>query len=340
MAFTHHAKLAPVASSGQGEALAVAVSQGGVLQGEGQFASLPGVRMELHQVKAWLERHRLPFCLLVDAAAQKDVVLNHLPHAAFLHIACHGTFEPNHPDRSGMVLTSSSGQMEIFSLRELSNVPLGGLRHVTLSSCWSADHFILPGRWIISLPQTLWRAGAQSVLGCLWKVDDQVAVSFMASFYAYLEAYPRDEALRRAQLDCLQGRLPGCRYMDTAAPMYWAGYTLYGDYRPLKLGAGLLGLSPSGGGVGTMPTPVDTGVCMVPVSNTHAAPPSVGDWVWLLSADGVQQNTTPYQIREIVPDPYTVDPQKNLLYALFAESTTGWPLAQCELTTPPAAVLE
>ena len=58
----------------------------------------------------------------------------------------------------------------------------------------------------------------------------------------------------------------------------------------------------------------------------------VGDWVWLLSADGVQQNVMPYQIRAIDRGP---DGHR---YARFAETPTGWPLAQCARADPPATV--
>jgi hypothetical protein len=59
---------------------------------------------------------------------------------------------------------------------------------------------------------------------------------------------------------------------------------------------------------------------------------AVGDGVWLLSADGIQQNATPYQVQAIAPGP---DGQ---LYAQFAETTTGWSLSQCERTDLPASI--
>ena len=54
--------------------------------------------------------------------------------------------------------------------------------------------------------------------------------------------------------------------------------------------------------------------------------------MWLLSADGVQQNVMPYQIRAIDRGP---DGHR---YARFAETPTGWPLAQCARADPPATV--
>jgi putative DNA primase/helicase len=57
-----------------------------------------------------------------------------------------------------------------------------------------------------------------------------------------------------------------------------------------------------------------------------------GDWCYLLSADGVQQNAEPYFIASVETGP---DGQQ---YARFLETDTGWPLAQCERTDPPAPV--
>jgi hypothetical protein len=57
-----------------------------------------------------------------------------------------------------------------------------------------------------------------------------------------------------------------------------------------------------------------------------------GDYCYLLSGDGVQQNREPYFISsvEIGSD--------RQLYARFYEMDGGWPLAQCERTDPPAPV--
>src|SRR4030095_6934608 len=117
---------------------------------------------------------------------------------------------------------------DTLTVRELSRCRFDGLEHVTLSACWSAHNFVLPGRWVISLQETLCRAGARSVLGSLWPVDDKISVCFMRRFYEHLLRAPRDEALRRTQLECLAGALRGAG--DAARdPLYWAGYNLYGD---------------------------------------------------------------------------------------------------------------
>jgi CHAT domain-containing protein len=223
--------LKPTSTSLQKQALVVGISKG---SRSGEFSSLPGVKRELGQVKNWLDNRKINYLTLENSLAHKAAVIESLSEATLLHIACHGIFKPNQPDKSGLVLISDSGEQEILSLRELSETNLIKLRHATLSSCWSADHFILPRRWIISLPETLWRSGTQSILGCLWEIDDRVAVSFMTRFYEYLDKFPRDEALCLTQLCCLEGRLPNCNSDDTSSPVFWAGFNLYGDYTSIK----------------------------------------------------------------------------------------------------------
>jgi hypothetical protein len=198
----------------------------GVSNGNHQFRRLLGVQTELAVVKNWLTSHRIHPNSLLNSS--KTEVIKCLSQANLLHIACHGTFELNRPDQSGFVFISDNGQQEILSLRELSTIDLSNLHHATLSSCWSADHFILPGRWIVSLPETLWRSGVRSILGCLWQVNDKFAVDFVKYFYHNLDKYPPDEALRQTQLFFL-------RKTEYSNPFFWAGFNIYGDYTTLKL---------------------------------------------------------------------------------------------------------
>jgi len=233
-AFEHGARPTAAGDAGR-RALTVGVSEG-----TPEYDPLFYVIDEINLVTDWLVRHQASVRKLDDTGEQSDkpskaLLLDNLPAVAFAHIACHGIFEPDLPDHSGMIFPSSTGESEVLSVRELSTLNLQSLKHITLSSCWSADHFILPGRWVISLPETLWRAGSGSVLGCLWLVNDHVGMKFMSRFYAYLETQPRQEALRQAQRDCLSSRLEDVGGVDTTHPIYWAGYQLYGDNSELNL---------------------------------------------------------------------------------------------------------
>jgi CHAT domain-containing protein len=213
------------------EALLVGISQGGPSY---HLGLLPGVIPELDQISQHLSDRSWKIRRLVDGEASKEAVISQLSGAGVWHIACHGIFTPDQPDHSGLFLVSNDGdQEELLSLRELARLDLRGLRHATLSSCWSADNFILPGRRVVSLPETLCRAGVTCVLSNLWRVDDDVAVSFMSLFYNYLKTMPRDRALQRVQQDCLAGNLHV--RADTKDPYFWAGFRLLGDPGSLQI---------------------------------------------------------------------------------------------------------
>ena len=206
----------------------------GVSRGVDHFPPLHWAAEEVKQVESWFLQHNVDLCTLEDDLAQKSKVMEGLPNSHYFHIACHGAFQPDMPDGTGMVLIPQPGQKEIISLKELVQIDLTKLQHVTLSSCWSADYFILPGRWIISLPETFWRSGAQSILASLWPVDDRLAVAFMKRFYDLLDKLPRDLALRHTQLECLNGNLPNCEDLDITNPLNWAGFQLYGRWNRLR----------------------------------------------------------------------------------------------------------
>lgn len=231
IAYESQYRTRPKPSSSKIQSLLVGISKG--------IPPLDNVKSEIEKATNWMKRYQLnPLPLTdVDTNIDKQTVINNLSQATFFHIACHGFFNHSQPDLSGFILASNPNQPdEILSLRELLALKLEKLVHATLSSCWSADHFVLPGRWIVSLPETLWRAGTGSILGCLWTVDDKVAESFMTHFYEYLEEYPRDKALQLTQQKFLDREFSISTFQGNLSnPIYWAGFTLYGNYKKLDL---------------------------------------------------------------------------------------------------------
>ncbi len=154
-----------------------------------------------------------------------------LAEASVVHLACHGRFQPDQPALTGLVLSGADGQAETLSITDIAAIDCSRLEHVTLSACWSADNFVVPGRWILSLPETLCRAGAGSVLASLWEADDRIAGDFMRRFYERLGGLPRGQALRQVQLACLHNRLRPD--LDTSDPIYWANFYLFGNTQKL-----------------------------------------------------------------------------------------------------------
>lgn len=148
----------------------------------------------------------------------------------FIHIACHGIFHPDEPDRSGLVIVGAGGATRL-TLRQLLETDLRRVEHVSLSCCWGADNFVLPGRRILSLPEAICRAGAGSVLAALWTVDDVIGRKFARGFQKYARRFARDEALRRVQCDFVRDTAQtnplSCR-RPVSHPYFWAGYRLHG----------------------------------------------------------------------------------------------------------------
>ena len=224
--------------------VAISVSQAAIVPlvggGVGRADELPCADAETRWLGRWFHRFTPPVVpvILTDQLATKMAVLAALAEAGIAHAACHGEFFPDAPGASGLVLAADSPgadnalSAEILTIRELVDRAFPRLQHVTLSSCWAADGFVTPGRWVISLPETLCRIGVGSVLANLWRVDDEVGYYFIRRFYHHARRLTRDEAVRRAQVDVrdrLPGRLRGPHGVNRIFPFDWAGYQLYGD---------------------------------------------------------------------------------------------------------------
>jgi CHAT domain-containing protein len=197
--------------------------------------------------------------LLCGTAADKHTIREALPQTAYLHFACHGLFEPEHPLDSELVLGGGS-----LSLLELvsSNAPLRG-RLVVMSACQTGmvDLEAFPEE-AIGLAAGFLEAGLPAAIGTFWPVDDLSTTLLMAKFYelhlhgADGEAgpYAPAEALRLAQLwlrdlqqqdlevilrDTTAGRRMVAKGLDQdlapeasskpfADPFFWAPFALYG----------------------------------------------------------------------------------------------------------------
>lgn len=200
------------------------MSRGGTLTiGEERLTvpALPCVSSEIESIGQWLKRKDILVVSFAEDEANRECVLEAWTRAAFVHVACHGIFRRDRPAESGLVLVPN-GVGEVLVLRDLGRCDLSRTRHVTLSSCWGADNFVLPGRWIITLPKTLCRQGVGSVLACLWEVDDEEALADGRHFYELLKELPRDVALQRAQKKIKENT-------RTNHPFFWAGYRLHSN---------------------------------------------------------------------------------------------------------------
>lgn len=197
----------------------------GVTAGSKSLPPLQRTETQLLWVKQWLTKNGRDCSLILDDAASAESVLELLRNAGFFHISCHGKFVQGQPNRTGLLLRGN----QLLSLPQLSKLHLQQLRHATLISCWGADNFVLPGRWILSLPEVLWRTGTGTVLASLWEIEEDVAEKFVKAFYNQLRCHRPDAALSCAQESM---RKCGGKYRDV---QQWAGFQIYGDPQMLSL---------------------------------------------------------------------------------------------------------
>jgi tetratricopeptide (TPR) repeat protein len=195
----------------------------GVSKGIPGMEDLPAVPEEIGRISEELWQYGATVQLEENEKATPEVIKQYLRSAQIAHFSCHGKFDYRQPDQSGLLLAGG----EMLTLKDiLSMGDLANMRLAVLSSCRGAEHFILPGRWIIGLPETLCRAGVEAVLGFLWPVNDDFATAFTTQFYGYLKDNVPAEAFRLTILDAINKTLSGLT-VEYWKPRFWAGAILY-----------------------------------------------------------------------------------------------------------------
>jgi CHAT domain-containing protein len=205
-----------------GEPLLVGITKGS--------PPLPKTLPQIQLLETWFAARRMPTTTLLDENVTPQKLEEKLQASGLLHLSCHGEFSPDNAEQTGWQLLRPEGDTQIFGLSQLSRLNLRRMRHATLLSCWGADNYVLPGRWIVSLPETLWRAGTGSVVACLWQVSEDYALQFAQHFYAALPGRRTDEALREAQYALMR------QASDLSGDAVdWAGFQHYGSPQHLRV---------------------------------------------------------------------------------------------------------
>jgi CHAT domain-containing protein/Flp pilus assembly protein TadD len=149
-----------------------------------------------------------------------------------VHFATHAIIDPTTPELSGIVLSSTDarGRPKLGFLRPHEIAKLGlSADLVVLGACRTGLGQELRGEGLLGLTQSFFQAGATRLVVTLWNVDDRATALLMERFYAELLRNRRSPAaaLRLAQLSLRDDP-------RWAAPYYWAGFELQGDWQPLR----------------------------------------------------------------------------------------------------------
>ena len=181
--------------------------------------ALPGVTREVQALGKIL-----PGTQLVDAAFTVDAFKEATAAQRYsvVHLASHGVFggsaESSYILAFDDVLTLD-GLQNILKGEQFQRAPIEVL---SLSACETAAG---NDRAPLGISGAAMKARAKSVLGTLWPVDDDAAVSVMTRFYGGIAQQGESKAfaLQQSQIQLL-------RNTPTAHPFFWAPFSLIGNW--------------------------------------------------------------------------------------------------------------
>ncbi len=165
--------------------------------------SLPAARAELKALQ-----RLFPSSVLIEREnATKARILDELGRAEVFVFAGHAINNTSRPSRSHLVVTPSpeDGDLGVLMATDLSGRSLNRLRVVVLSACQSVGPRSARVSGITGLARPFLEAGAESVVGSLWKVEDRRNGEFMDRFYRELVlGRSTPKALQTAQLHAMR----------------------------------------------------------------------------------------------------------------------------------------
>ena len=147
---------------------------------------------------------------LIGKEATLDAFKTQASRFSVLHLATHNGMSPN------TLLFANNQQYSI------ADAALLGLKDTELVVLGASNTAIpITYEQIAGLAYVFERAGAKSVIGSLWSLDDNTSSQVMVQFYQNLQkGMSKSEALRQAKLSQID---------ENPHPFFWAPYILIGD---------------------------------------------------------------------------------------------------------------
>jgi CHAT domain-containing protein/uncharacterized protein HemY len=179
-----------------------------------QLSPLPGAEKEAQDIAQLLN-----VTPLIGSQATKAAVVEKMLSSRIIHLATHGSFDPNRGIGSWLALTPTNSDDGFLTAEEIFELELNA-ELVVLSAC-DTGRGRITGDGVIGLSRSFISAGVPSVLVSLWKVDDAATAYLMREFYEnWLDGSDKAQALRQAMLTTMQ---------QYPAPENWAAFTLIGE---------------------------------------------------------------------------------------------------------------
>lgn len=189
--------------------------------------TLPGASREVAQIHSRFPASRV----LIESAATLDAVREASQGHRILHLATHGRIDPEVPERSHLVMAGDTS----LTYREIPGLApwLTETDIIILSACESgvpvqANGLDEEGRLLISiegLAAQFRRAGVETLVASLWKVNDEATTALMVALYAELaQGTDIHKALASAQTAVRS-------QTQWEHPYYWAAFTVVGNWQ-------------------------------------------------------------------------------------------------------------
>jgi len=192
------------------------------------FERLRFTRQEAEQILSLVPNKERKQAL--DFTASRDIATSpELKQYQIIHFATHGILNSTNPELSGVVLSlfdnKGKPQNGFLRLHDIFNLSLPA-ELVVLSACETGLGEEVKGEGLIGLTRGFMYAGTPRVVVSLWSVDDQATSELMQKFYINMlrKNLKPAAALRAAQIEM-------SRNQNYAAPYYWAGFTLQGEWK-------------------------------------------------------------------------------------------------------------
>lgn len=139
-----------------------------------------------------------PATQLREGDAELNAVLDALPSASVLHLACHGRADVFDPHASGLVLANDL----LLTADRLEGLDLDRARLAFLSACETGVPGAKAPDEVLTLGSAFFAAGVDGVVSSLWQVDDRATLVLVACFYGE-ETAATDPALALASVQRL-----------------------------------------------------------------------------------------------------------------------------------------
>ena len=143
-----------------------------------------------------------------------------------LHFACHGYFNENDPDRSGIVLSEVSGLINTgedgyLTIPEIVLLDLKA-QMVILSACETGLGTIKRGDGMTGMARAFLVSGVKNVGVSLWSIDDEATMAFMTAVYT--RVLKEKKSFKEAYFLVKNEFRSNNRWSH---PFYWAAFTMY-----------------------------------------------------------------------------------------------------------------